>query len=498
MPQFLDFLSNIFVLFIGLICISGILLGLYCHFRDKRQTKHTLMRNFPLIARGRWLMERWGKFFRPYMVESERDAKPFSKHDMIYVYRGAKGNKRTEAFGSTAREEDQHFSFIHSMFPYMKDNFNVTPLTFGEDSENPYTTNSRFNPSAMSFGALSKEAVLAISIGIKKAGGWMNTGEGGLSPYHLDGGADIVFQIGTGKINVANDDLTLNIEKLEKLSLNKQIKMFEIKLSQGAKPGKGGILPASKVNDEIAKVRGINAGEASISPNGHVEITDTKSLLELIFKVKKYSKKPTGIKLCIGSIKELDDLIKGIKDKVNNLEDKERLFYRPDFITLDSADGGTGAAPTAFMDSMGTNINASLPILIQTLEKYKQKEKIKVIVSGKLITPVQVAWAFCNGADSVNSARGFLFSLGCIQARECNKNTCPTGITTNNPKLTRGLVPENKAERVYNYHKNLTRDMMDIAHACGVQSFDMLSNEHIQYKKTQYNEQELIPIKKIG
>jgi glutamate synthase domain-containing protein 2 len=463
------------ILTILFVCFILGIAFLYYYIKDSRQTKHTLRRNFPVLARGRWLLEHLGTFFRYYLVNNEREEEPFSRHSRSYVYKAGKNNKRNEAFGSTKSYNPRSFSFVHSMFPFIKEETQNSPIVFGEDTENPYTTTSLFNPSAMSFGALSKEAISAISQGICKSGGWMNTGEGGMSAYHTTSGVDIVFQIGTGKFNVGNEDNSLNIDKLHNVAGDPQVKMFEIKLSQGAKPGKGGILPAKKVNAEIASIRGIPEGKASISPNRHIEITDMESLLEFIYTIKSNTKKPTGIKLCANSPHELEELIKAIFEKSSN------HLYRPDFITLDSSDGGTGAAPTAFLDSMGMNILESLPLLNDLLIKYNLKDKIKIISSGKLVTPVEVAWAFAHGADSVNTARGFLFALGCIQARQCNKNTCPTGITTNNSKLRKGLVPSDKAERVYYYHKNMNKDLMDIAHACGVESFELLTTEHIRY-----------------
>jgi glutamate synthase domain-containing protein 2 len=472
---FINSLSTILTLFFLFSII--VLIYVYLHIKDSRQTQHTLRRNFPVFGRGRWLMEHIGTFFRYYLVTNERDERPFSRHVRTQAYLLSKDLSRNESFGSTKDYNVGDFQLVHSMFPYInEDNIN-SPLTFGVNTKNPYTTHSRFNPSAMSFGALSKEAILSISQGTKMFDGCMNTGEGGLSEYHTSSGVDLVFQIGTGKFNVGNPDSTLNPEKLLKMAQHEQVKMFEIKLSQGAKPGKGGILPGSKVNAEIAKIRGIEEGKTSKSPNRHVEITDMISLMEFIKKVKTITEKPTGIKLCANSPEELSAMIKSFSENAHD------SYSIPDFVTLDSSDGGTGAAPTTFLDSMGMNIKESLPILNNLLKKYNLKDNIRIISSGKLVTPVDVAWAFSNGTDSVNSARGFLFALGCIQARKCNKNTCPTGITTNDKKLRKGLIPEVKSVRVFNYQKNMNKDLMDIAHACGVESFEHLNESHIRYPK---------------
>ena len=449
---------------------------LYIIIYDKYFSRHTLLRNYPLIGRGRWFFEYIGRFLYQYIVSNEREESPFSKHDRVQSYKLAKNNNRTEAFGSTKSETNNDFKFIHSQYPHETTNHIPNSITFGEDTENPYTTNSRFNVSAMAFGAISKNAVLALSKGMKLAGGYLNTGEGGISKYHIEGGADLIFQIGTAKYNISNNDKTLNIEKLKNIANNKQVKMFEIKLSQGAKPAKGGILPASKVNDEVARARGIELGKASISPNKHVDINNNDELTDFINKVKINSKKPTGIKLCFGSEDQIETLI----NHFSKVYIEKGISYVPNFITLDGGEGGTGASPTAFLDDMGMNIKESLPVLVEKLTHYKLKDKIKVIASGKLISPTKIAWAFSMGADSVNSARGFLFSLGCIQSRVCNRNKCPTGIASNKGRYINGLDPEKKSIRVFNYHANINKDTMEIANACGVSSYDELKLKHIR------------------
>ena len=479
--NFLSKSADLFTLVLGALALFLLVWAIVVAIVDRNQTKHSLRRNFPLLARGRWLMEYIGHFFRYYMVANDREEKPFSRNDRTWAYKAAKGNRTNEAFGSTLDSKDIEFSFVNSPYPFVpenKENMTPTPLTFGENTKNPYTTTSRINISGMSYGALSDVAVLSLSKGAHEGDFLMNTGEGGFSKFHKEGNAPIIFQIGTAKYGCANEDLSLNTEKLAKLAQNEQIKMFEIKLSQGAKPGKGGILPADKVTQEIADARGIKVGTASISPNRHTEVKDDESLLQLIYNVKKYSEKPTGIKFCLGSPEHLDSLFELIKSK-QDLEDGN--LYIPDFITLDSSDGGTGAAPMAHMDVMGMNIKESLPVLISKLNEYGLRNDIKVICSGKMITPVQAAWAFANGVDSINIGRGFLFSLGCIQARLCNKNKCPTGITTHHKKYTKGLIPESKYKRVYRYHKVLTKELMDLAHSCGVKSFDQLNSKHIRY-----------------
>lgn len=286
----------------------------------------------------------------------------------------------------------------------------------------------------------------------------------------MQGGADIVFQIGTAKNGVRDVEGDLNDEKLREIAAHEQIRMFEIKLSQGAKPGKGGILPGGKVTAEIAGIRGIKHGEDAISPNRHLDIGSNQELLVMIARVREVTGKPVGFKTVIGAYGWLDSLFSEI-----NVRGKDSA---PDFITVDSADGGTGAAPMPLIDDMGLPLRESLPLLVDKLVEHGLRERIKVVSSGKLVTPADVAWALCVGADFVTSARGFMFALGCIQALQCNKNTCPTGITTHNKKLQRGLVVEEKSERVKNYAKNMEKEVGMIAHSCGVSEPRSLSRKH--------------------
>lgn len=298
----------------------------------------------------------------------------------------------------------------------------------------------------------------------------MNTGEGGLSPYHLEGGADIVFQIGTAKYGVRDESGDLYDDKLREIAAHDQVKMFEIKLSQGAKPGKGGILPADKVTGEISIIRGIDMGRASMSPNRHTDIDSVGELLDMIERIRKVTGKPVGFKSVIGAFGWLDDLFNEVK--------KRGPESAPDFITVDGTDGGTGAAPMSLMDNMGLSLRESLPMIIDKLHEHGLRERIRIITSGKLITPVDVAWALCIGADFVTSARGFMFALGCIQALQCNKNTCPTGITTHNKKLQRGLNYQDKATRVMHYARNMVYEVGIIAHSCGVSAPRKLRRYH--------------------
>ena len=322
----------------------------------------------------------------------------------------------------------------------------------------------------MSYGSISKAAILALSHGAKKVGCWLNTGEGGLSSYHLEGGCDLMFQIGTAKYGVRDKNGKLSDKRLRALAKEPLIKMFEIKLSQGAKPGKGGILPAIKVTEEIAEIRGIPPHVDSISPNRHPDIANVDELLNMIEHIRRITGKPVGCKFVLGSYEWLHDLCLAIHQR--------GMHAAPDFITLDSADGGTGASPQSLMDYMGIPISESLPRLIDILITYNLRTRIKVIASGKLITPSEVTWALCTGADFINSARGFMLALGCIQSMKCHQNTCPTGITTHNPRLQRGLVIEDKVERVYHYATSIAHEVGTLCHSCGVNEPRQLQRKH--------------------
>lgn len=457
-------------------CIAALTLTLIViYIIDVNQTAQTIRRNYPVVGRFRYFFEHLGEFFRQYFFAMDREELPFNRAERSWVYRAAKNVDPTIAFGSTRPlniEGDP--IFLNSAFPVLnKEIAQPKELTIGADScRQPYTTKSIINISGMSFGAISKPAVLALSEGARAAGIWMNTGEGGLSPYHLAGGCDIVFQIGTAKYGVRDAHGNLSDEKLTAIAANACVRMFEIKMSQGAKPGKGGILPAAKVNAEIAAIRGIPKGQDSISPNGHEDIRSVAQLLDMVARVRHVTGKPVGFKMVVGQLSFFDDLFAEIT--------KRGAAAAPDFITIDSADGGTGAAPQPLMDYVGMPLQESLPIVVDYIHRHGLAGRIKVIASGKLMTPGKVAWALAIGADFVTSARGFMFALGCIQAMQCNKNTCPTGITTHKAELQRGLVPQAKAVRVANYAKQLVHDVGLIAHSCGVSQPRKLARQHVR------------------
>jgi glutamate synthase domain-containing protein 2 len=466
--QVLSVLAYGFIFLLGVgVLVIGILFVI-----DVTQTKHAIRRNFPVIGRFRYLFERLGEFFRQYFFALDREELPFNRAERSWVYRASKGIDNTIAFGSTRDlRRTGTVIYLNDPWPVLEtDIAQPEPITIGPYCAKPYTTRSLINISAMSYGAISKPAVIALSRGAKRAGIWLNTGEGGLSPYHLEGGADIVFQFGTAKYGVRDAQGRLDDEKLVLVAAHEQVKMFEIKLSQGAKPGKGGILPAVKVTPEIAAIRGILPYQDSISPNRHPDIDSSVDLLDMVERVRRVTGKPTGFKTVMGSTGWLDELIAEIG--------RRGIESAPDFISLDSGDGGTGAAPMPLMDSVGMVARESLPLLVDKLAAAGLRGRIKVIVSGKMIIPSEAAWAFCVGADFVSTARGFMFALGCIQAMQCNKNTCPTGITTHDPRLQRGLDPTDKAERVYHYANTLLREVGMIAHSCGVSEPRQLQRRH--------------------
>jgi glutamate synthase domain-containing protein 2 len=454
----LQVFAALFVFLLGI----GVLAVIVIFVIDITQTKSAIRRNYPVVGRFRYFFEHLGEFFRQYFFAMDREELPFNRAQRSWAYRAAKNIDNTVGFGSTRDlRPTGTVMFVNCPFPTLgEDAVSVGDVMIGPCCRKPYTAHSLFNISGMSYGAISRPAILALSQGAKATACWMNTGEGGLSPYHLEGGADIVFQIGTAKNGVRDLAGDLDDDKLREVAAHDSVRMFEIKMSQGAKPGKGGILPGGKVTEEIARIRGITVGTDAISPNRHIDINSNTELLDVINRVREVSGKPVGFKAVIGAYGWLDNLFSEVLER--------GIESAPDFITVDSADGGSGAAPMPLIDDVGLPLRESLPLLIDKLNEYGLRERVKVIASGKLVTPADVAWALCMGTDFVVSARGFMFALGCIQALQCNKNTCPTGITTHNKRLQKGLNPQDKAVRVANYAKNMSYEVGMIAHSCGV------------------------------
>ncbi len=466
----IDYLATLFVFTVGVGAIAIIIL----FFIDISQTHDAVRRNYPVVGRFRYLFSTLGEFFRQYFFAMDREEMPFNRAEREWVYKSSEGVDNTIAFGSTRNLTPVGTPiFVNCPFPPLDEETSMAPpVIIGPHCRQPYEAQSIINISGMSFGALSAPAVKALSKGAKLAGCWLNTGEGGLSPHHLSGGCDVVFQIGTAKYGVRDLEGHLSDEKLIDVSALDQVKMFELKLSQGAKPGKGGILPATKVTVEIAKIRGIPANQASISPNRHPDIDSVAELLDMIAHIRHVTGKPVGMKTVIGAYGWLIELCHEVRRRGET--------SAPDFITVDSGDGGTGAAPMPLMDNVGLTVREALPMVVDILEREGLRERIKVVVSGKLITPAEVAWAYCAGTDFVVSARGFMFALGCIQSLKCNKNTCPTGITTHDRRLQRGLDPEDKAVRVNNFVDKIRYGAGLIAHSCGVRHPRALKRFHVR------------------
>lgn len=466
----LEFLTTLFIFVAGLVVAAIIILFLI----DITQRRDAIRRNFPVVGRFRYLFIKLGEFFRQYFFAMDREEMPFNRAQRQWVYRAGEGVDNTSAFGSTQNNDlAGTIIFVNCPFPTLADvNVKGAAKVIGAQCEHPYTPSSYFNISGMSYGALSVPAVRALSRGAKMAGCWLNTGEGGLASYHLEGDCDVVFQIGTGKFGVRTTQGDMADDKLHAIADHPQVKMFELKLSQGAKPGKGGILPADKLTPEIAQIRGVPMGHDVISPNRHPDINSVTDLLDNMQHIRAVTGKPVGFKTVVGSFSWLEVLCQKIEQRGPD--------SAPDFITLDSSDGGSGAAPMPLMDNVGLSIQEALPLVANLLKQYGLDERIRLIASGRLITPTEVAWALAAGADFVNNGRGFMFALGCIQAMRCNKDTCPTGVTTHNPRLQKALDPADKAVKVANYVANMRRDVAIIAHSCGVPSPQRLRPFHVR------------------
>ena len=447
----------------------------FWYVKDITQKKHTVLRNYPVIGRLRYFFEQMGEYFRQYFFTGERDEMPFNRSTRGWVYRLAKNEGGIIGFGSTYDlHEPGALVFVNAPFPVIEEEQLPTPpLAIGEGwCDKPFVARSVVNISGMSYGAISKPAVRALSRGAAEAGCWLDTGEGGLSPYHLEGGCDVIMQIGTAKYGVRDADGKLSPQRLQELAAHENVRAFEIKLSQGAKPGKGGVLPGGKVTAEIAAIRGIPEGQDSISPNRHRDISTADELIEKIATVRELTGKPVGIKTAIGGWQFMNELCEAVA--------RRGMAFAPDFIAVDGGEGGSGAAPQALADHMALSIDEALPRVVDALIETGLRERVRVIAAGKLVTSARAAWALSAGADFVNTARGFMFALGCIQALRCHANTCPAGVTTHNPRLQRGLVVADKAERVANYCRNMNKEIDMIAHSCGLRQAREFRREHVR------------------
>lgn len=471
----------LFVLFL----IAGYFISFYLHFLTitffflmvlnffymNVQKEHIILKNFGLMGQARYLLESIGPEMRQYLFANDQEERPFNREQRSEVYRKSKNIDSASSFGSQENFDSSEFKIRHSMFPTPKEDLEPFSVTYGEERglENAYTVKKPIMISAMSYGALGVNAVRSLARGAKLAGIPMNTGEGGYPKYHLMEDCDLIYQIGTAKFGVRTPEGLLDDSKLADIASKPQVKMIEIKFSQGAKPGKGGLLPKEKITDEIAKLRGIEKGGDVVSPPFHPECDTVEHTVQFIKRVQEVSKLPTGFKICLGKPSEFEALVEEMK--------RQNVF--PDFITVDGAEGGTGAAPKAFLDGVGLPLAVGLYTIHTCLERHGIRNKMKLNASGKLISPGAQMVAFSLGADTIYSARGFMLSLGCIQALQCGNNTCPAGITTHDPLLEKGLVIGSRAIRVSNYVHNLEHDLEEILRATGCKNFSELNHENL-------------------
>ena len=442
------------------------LLGVY----DTLQSRHTLLRNFPVIGHARYWMEVLRPEIQQYFIESNIDAFPIEREFRNVVYRRAKGELETLPFGTQRDVYRVGYEWASHSIAAKPAPEKVPRIIIGSDQcQHPYAA-SPLNISAMSFGALSQNAILALNQGAGKGGFAHNTGEGGISPYHLQGGGDLIWQVGTGYFGCRNDDGSFDADAFQRQAQLDPVRMIELKLSQGAKPGHGGVLPGAKVSAEIAAARGVEAGKTVYSPPGHSSFSTPIELLQFIDRLRKLSGgKPTGFKLCIGRRSDFFAICKAMLD----------TGITPDFITVDGGEGGTGAAPLEFSNSLGMPARDAWIFAHSALTGVGLREQIKIIASGKILTGFHMIRAFALGADLCNSARGMMLALGCIQSLRCNTNHCPTGITTQNPALYYGLDVTRKSERVYRFHRETVHDCLELLGAMGLDHINQIEPHHI-------------------
>ncbi|WP_412468219.1 FMN-binding glutamate synthase family protein [Pedobacter sp. KLB.chiD] len=445
-----------------------VLLGIY----DLYQPKHSIVRNYPVFGRLRYFMEELRPKVYQYFVESDTNGTPYNRLNRSLIYQRAKTDNDTIPFGTQLNVYENGYEWLsHSIAAISHHELNLDPRVTvgGPDCKKPYSA-SIYNISAMSFGSLSQNAILALNGGAKMGNFAHNTGEGGISDYHRQPGGDLIWQIGTGYFGCRNEDGTFNYDAYAERAQTDQVKMIEIKLSQGAKPGHGGMLPAKKVTPEVARIRLVPEGKDVLSPPAHSAFNTPIGLLEFVKKLRDLSGgKPVGFKLCIGRKSEFYAICKAMV---------ETGIY-PDFITVDGGEGGTGAAPQEFSNSVGMPLREGVAFVYDVLNGFDLKKHIKIIASGKVATGFDLVKNIALGADMCNAARGMMFALGCIQALECNSNTCPTGVATQDPSLMKGLVVEDKAVRVKNFHNLTVASAVELLGAAGLRETHQLTRAYI-------------------
>jgi len=454
-------------LFIVIIPLA--VLGLY----DMFQNKKAILRLYPVLGHFRYFLESFRVEIQQYFIESDLNGAPVSREYRSLVYQRAKGQKDTRPFGTIIDVNEDGYEWMnHSVAPTHVTEQDLQVKFGGADCKQPYWAKP-LNISAMSYGALSKHAIEALNLGAQKGGFAHNTGEGGISPYHIKFGGDLIFQFGTGYFGCRNANGDFDAQLFKKKAALEQVKMIEIKLSQGAKPGHGGILPAVKLTKEIAEIRHVAMGQDVISPPNHSAFSTPKELLLFVQELRQLSGgKPIGFKMCIGKRSEFLGICKAMLE----------TGIRPDFITIDGSEGGTGAAPIEFTNSVGTPLKDALIFVNNALIGTGLRDEIKIIAAGKIISAFHLIKALALGADTVNAARGMMFALGCIQSRACNTDHCPTGIATQDPARVVALVVSDKAQRVARYHAQMMKNIAELLSAAGVKSLSDLKPCHINHR----------------
>ena len=444
---------------------------------DLVQTRHAILRNYPVIGHLRFLLEFIRPEIRQYFIESDRDAIPFSRQQRALVYQRAKGVSDKRPFGTQLDVHEEGYEWInHSLVPttIASHDFRVTIGNTGSSCTQPYAA-SLFNISAMSFGALSANAILALNAGARKGGFAHDTGEGSISVHHRTHGGDLIWEIGSGYFGCRDEQGRFSEARFVENALDPQVKMIELKLSQGAKPGHGGVLPGPKVTPEIAQARGVPEGVDCISPSSHSAFSTPLEMMAFIERLRELSGgKPVGFKLCVGHPWEWFGIVKAML----------HTGITPDFIVVDGAEGGTGAAPVEFTDHVGSPVQEGLLLVHNTLVGAGLREKIRLGCAGKVVSAFDIARLMALGADWCNAARGFMMALGCIQAQTCHTGTCPTGVTTQDPLRERALVVPDKAHRVHNFHHHTLHALQELVQAAGLQHPGEINAHHVMRRVT--------------
>ena len=437
---------------------------------DLNSRRHSLRRNYPIIGHVRGFFESVRPMLRQYVVEGDHEEVPFSHEQRTIVYQRAKQQRETRPFGTELNVYANKYEWVnHSLLPTHPANFDFRVPIGGSQCAKPYSA-SVFNISAMSFGSLSPNAIRALNEGARLGGFYHDTGEGSVSPYHREGGGDLVWELGSGYFGACERAGVFSPAKFAEKAALDQVKMIEIKLSQGAKPGHGGVLPAAKVSAEIAMTRGVPMGEDCISPARHSAFDSPEGLLRFVQQLRELSGgKPVGFKLAIGHPWEWFGIAKALLSS----------GIRPDFIVVDGAEGGTGAAPMEFADHVGTPLREGLLLVHNTLVGLNLREQIRIGAAGKIITAFDIARTLAIGADWCNAARGFMFAIGCIQSQACHTDHCPTGVATQDPTRWRALDVPDKGQRVRNFHQNTLRALSELIAAAGLNHPGELGPEHI-------------------